>query len=144
MSGGAVSAGKLTRFNTGFQAQLAPQIYAGADLFLMPSRYEPCGLGQMIALRYGAVPVVRRTGGLADTVINVQTDAATTRKRLHVRSLSAEAFESACNRAMNYYRDGEAWAKLVQCGRHRIVLETLLGRLPRSLCANGEKRRMNG
>jgi starch synthase len=51
-----------------FDAGLAQRVYAGADIFLMPSRYEPCGLGQMIALRYGTIPVVRCTGGLADTV----------------------------------------------------------------------------
>ena len=51
-----------------FNPKLGQQIYAGCDVFLMPSRYEPCGLGQLISLRYGAVPLVRRTGGLADTV----------------------------------------------------------------------------
>ena len=51
-----------------FNAPLGQQIYGGCDVFLMPSRYEPCGLGQLISLRYGAVPLVRRTGGLAETV----------------------------------------------------------------------------
>jgi starch synthase len=51
-----------------FDNALAHQIYGGCDFFLMPSRYEPCGLGQMISLRYGTIPIVRSTGGLADTV----------------------------------------------------------------------------
>ena len=54
--------------NIRFSNELAQRIYAGADMFLMPSEYEPCGLGQLIALRYGTVPIVRATGGLKDTV----------------------------------------------------------------------------
>jgi starch synthase len=59
----------FTRFDEG----LARRIYAGADFFLMPSLYEPCGLGQMIAQRYGTPPIVRSTGGLADTVEDGKT-----------------------------------------------------------------------
>jgi starch synthase len=54
--------------NIKFDNKLAHNIYAGSDMFLMPSRFEPCGLGQMISLKYGTVPIVRETGGLADTV----------------------------------------------------------------------------
>ena len=58
-----------------FDRVMARRIYAGADVFLMPSRFEPCGQGQMIALRYGTPPIVHRTGGLADTVVD-ETDAS--------------------------------------------------------------------
>lgn len=59
---------KVISLNLGFDDPLAHKIYAGADIFLMPSRYEPCGLGQMISLKYAAIPLVFKTGGLADTV----------------------------------------------------------------------------
>ena len=60
--------GEKFKVHIGFNEDLAHQLYAGADLFLMPSKFEPCGLGQLIAIKYGAVPIVRETGGLNDTV----------------------------------------------------------------------------
>lgn len=62
--------GWKARIVIGYRADLAPRIFAGSDLMLVPSRYEPCGLTQLQAMRYGALPVVRETGGLADTVVN--------------------------------------------------------------------------
>ncbi len=70
----------------GYNEQLAHWIEAGADIFLMPSRYEPCGLNQMYSLRYGTPPVVRRTGGLADTVEPYESGSAA-RHRLRLRPL---------------------------------------------------------
>jgi starch synthase len=99
----------------GFQKALAPKIYAGSDMFLMPSEYEPCGLGQLIALRYGSVPVVRKTGGLADTII----DPLENEKEANGFSFTdytAEAFWDAVTRALHVYGDKTAWRKLVRRG----------------------------
>lgn len=86
-----------------YNAGLAPIIYAGSDMFLMPSLFEPCGLGQMIAMRYGSVPVVRATGGLADTVSDGITGFS-------FYDFSSPAFWDALQRAIYIYNvDREAW-----------------------------------
>jgi starch synthase len=95
-----------------FDRGLARRIYAGADLYLMPSRFEPCGQGQMIAMRYGTPPVVHRTGGLADTVLDVDERPNEGTGFVFDR-LSPKALIDACRRAMARYRDGgEDWAAL--------------------------------
>ncbi|MCF7820116.1 MAG: glycogen synthase [Candidatus Pacebacteria bacterium] len=78
-----------------FDLGLAQRIYAGSDFFLMPSRYEPCGLGQMIAMRYGSLPIVRYTGGLADTVNK--------KVGFSFKTFSQKAFYLAVNRALKTY-----------------------------------------
>jgi starch synthase len=99
----------------GFDDRLARRIYAGADLFLMPSRYEPCGLGQLIALRYGTVPVVRRTGGLADTV-RVWDARSGKGTGFLFDELSAEGCAQALARAFAVHADAPAWRRLVANG----------------------------
>jgi len=96
----------------GFDDSLARRIYAGADVFLMPSRYEPCGLGQLIALRYGTVPVVRRTGGLTDTVR--AWDATTGQGTGFLfDELSADACGAALARAFTAHANPATWRRLV-------------------------------
>ncbi len=93
-----------------YNAGLAPLIYGGSDMFIMPSRFEPCGLGQLIAMRYGSVPVVRATGGLADTVIDGHTGFS-------FSEYSAGAFSHALGRAMwTYYHDKPHWQQIQQNG----------------------------
>ena len=92
-----------------YDPALAPLIYGGADIFLMPSRFEPCGLGQMIAMRYGCVPVVRATGGLADTVQNGVTGFT-------FGPYDPEVFEQALRLAIRTWRDRSAWRELQRRG----------------------------
>jgi len=99
----------------GFDEALAHRIEAGADLFLMPSRFEPCGLNQMYSLRYGTVPVVRETGGLADTVHNVDpvTGEGT---GFTFGEASAAALLEALRRALELYQDRPAWRRIQLAG----------------------------
>lgn len=93
----------------------ARRIYAGADLFLMPSRFEPSGQGQLIAMRYGTVPVVRATGGLVDSVIDA--DAAADRGTGFLFGpAEARALVGAVRRAITAWGDGERWAGIVRRG----------------------------
>lgn len=104
-------------FVRGFDDALARRIYAGSDLFLMPSLFEPCGLGQMYALRYGAPPVVRRTGGLADTV----TDASLPDGDGFVfAEPRPDALLAALRRAEALWADPAAWAALQARGMRRV------------------------
>ena len=98
-----------------YDDELAKSIYAGCDMFLMPSRYEPCGLGQMIALRYGTVPVVRKTGGLTDTVTdyNANTGRGT---GFVFDDYSAGALVDCLRRAREIFHDSRKWKRLMQAG----------------------------
>jgi starch synthase len=101
--------GKMAAFLT-YDASLAPLIYAGSDLFLLPSLFEPCGLGQLIAMRYGSVPVVRATGGLADTVQDTVTGFT-------FNTYTADAFWQALQRAIYIYNvDRESWRTIQHNG----------------------------
>ena len=96
----------------GFDAALAQRIYAGSDFFLMPSRFEPCGLGQLISLRYGTIPIVRAVGGLADTVHDLDAHAGKG-NGFSFGKYEAAAFADAIQRALHRYRaDGEPWSAL--------------------------------
>ena len=94
-----------------FDPPLGQLIYGGCDLFLMPSRYEPCGLGQLIAMRYGALPVARRTGGLADSVEGYDPARARGTGFLFDEA-SPQAVAAALEQALAVYRDGAAWRRL--------------------------------
>ena len=96
----------------GYDAELASRMYAGGDCFLMPSRYEPCGLGQLIALRYGTVPIVRRTGGLADTVEEWDARRGTGTGFIF-DDFSVEALREAVGRAVAAFREPRRWETLV-------------------------------
>ena len=97
----------------GFDLKLAQQIYAGSDMFLMPSRFEPCGLGQLIALRYGTIPIVRSTGGLADTITDYEAGDPKSNGFSFSRYTSAELAKTV-KRAVTTYGDKTAWQTLVR------------------------------
>ncbi len=102
----------------GYDEQLAHHIEAGADMFLMPSRFEPCGLNQIYSQRYGTVPIVRHTGGLADTVTDTtpETLADKTATGFSFREASATALREAVQRALEHYKDADSWQQIMVSG----------------------------
>ena len=98
-----------------FDDALSRRIYAGSDLFLMPSRYEPCGLGQLIALRYGSVPLVHATGGLADTIVDPQTSASQANGFVFHEYRYSSLLE-CLERALAAYAKPKDWRKLMLQG----------------------------
>jgi len=97
----------------GFNEALAHQIYAGADLFLMPSQFEPCGLGQLISLQYGTIPIVRETGGLNDTVQSYN-EVLGTGNGFTFKNFNAHDMLHTVRRAISFYHQKEIWSCLVQ------------------------------
>ncbi len=95
--------------------ELERRIYAGSDMLLMPSRFEPCGLAQIIALRYGTVPVVRGTGGLIDTVVDYNADKRNGNGFVF-QEFSKISLLDALLRAISVYEDNKAWSKLISKG----------------------------
>jgi len=108
-------------FKLGFDEALAHRIEAGADCFLMPSRFEPCGLNQMYSLRYGTPPIVRATGGLADTVVDVSaaTLADKTANGFVIDEASPHALWLALERASRCWHDRRLWQTIQQNGMRR-------------------------
>ncbi len=101
-----------------FSEPLAHRIEAGADIFLMPSRFEPCGLNQLYSLKYGAVPVVRGTGGLVDTITDTtpQSLADGTATGFSFRETEVLALAETLRRAINTYRQADTWRQIVANG----------------------------
>jgi len=103
----------------GFDEPLAHLIEAGADLFLMPSRFEPCGLNQMYSLRYGTIPVVRAVGGLADTVVDPSGLRGPARRRANgfvFHAPTPQALLEGLKRALVEFADGVRWRRLQAAG----------------------------
>jgi starch synthase len=96
----------------GYDEDLAHLIQAGADAVLVPSRFEPCGLTQLCAMRYGAMPIVAKVGGLADTVVDLGQGRAETATGLQFFPVTREALEAALHRAVDLWSNRMAWQSL--------------------------------
>ncbi len=105
-------------FESRYDEALSHWIEAASDLYLMPSRYEPCGLNQMYSLRYGSVPVVRRTGGLADSVEHYDA-ASGAGTGVVFNDFDPPALEWAVNLALDLYAEPQHWSRLVRNGMRK-------------------------
>ena len=94
-----------------FDSKLAHRLYAGADIFMMPSRYEPCGLSQMISMRYGCVPIARATGGLADTITHISRNIDGGTGFLFEKPYPS-VFANTLKRALRNFQDKERWSQI--------------------------------
>lgn len=99
-----------------YSEELSHMLYAAADIVLVPSMYEPCGLSQMIGMRYGAVPVVRKTGGLADTVFDMDDQQNQEMANGFVfEGIDEASLDGALNRAFSYFKDKpDKWKSVVR------------------------------
>ena len=102
-------------FRQGYDDELSHWIEAACDMFLMPSLYEPCGLNQMYSLRYGTVPIVRRTGGLADSVEQYDPDSRAG-TGIVFNDFDSEGLEWALNAALDLHAQPEHWRQIVRNG----------------------------
>lgn len=106
--------GKLF-FWSGYNTELSHLITAGADIFLMPSKYEPCGLNQMYSLVYGTVPIIRKVGGLADTVKDYH-ESNETGNGFSFEEYTADALEKTIYRALRIYKEKDTWKTIMKRG----------------------------
>jgi starch synthase len=106
--------GESVAVNIGYDEPLAHRLQAGCDILLAPARFEPCGLTQLYALRYGTLPVVRRTGGLADTVVDAtaETVGDRTATGFVFDDAGMPGLVSAVGRALAFYREPLTWRRL--------------------------------
>jgi starch synthase len=105
---------KKLNFSKNYNEKFARRIFAGSDIFLMPSKFEPCGLSQIIAMKYGTIPVVRKTGGLANTVMRLNRDASNSGTGFVFNEYDAKDFYSAVKRAVSIYHKKENWQRIMK------------------------------
>jgi starch synthase len=122
----------------GYDEPGAHRLIAGADMILVPSRFEPCGLTQMYGLRYGSVPIVRRVGGLADTVRDA---SATDGNGFVFEQAQPQALAEAIGRAVEAFRQPQAWAALMQSGMAELLSWDGPARQYMQLYADARRRR---